>query len=481
MLIVKQPMKQQKTNLGLMGLTAIVVGGVIGGGIFNISKLLAEVASLGAIMISWIISSIGLLSIAMTFRTLNRVRPDLSQGIYLYSKTGFGNYTGFNIAWGYWMGTAIGNVVLSVMLNDAFGLFFPVLLEHGWPTFIFASCFSWFFTLVVSFGLKLATTVNTLSTILKFSALALIIILLFSFADYDMMRVDFWGKASHLGPLSRQVNSTLLTTLFFFIGIEGAIIVATRARRPSDIGNATILGTIICLILNIMVCILAFGFVSRQEMIQLDDPVIGQILGKSIGDWARIFVNISVIVSVAGAWLVSTIIAAELPAAAARDRILPHFFAWHNKNGSPVNALLINAGFIQLFLFITLLARNIYVLSADISGILILPTYILSALFLIKIGLKKNIYQERAISRQIAMLTGTITVVYCLWIIYAGNIHLLLLSSGVYVVGIFFYWFTHYKTIRSVKQLFTVGDRYVIALLIAATVFSILWEWKRLD
>ena len=126
MLIVKQPMKQQKTNLGLMGLTAIVVGGVIGGGIFNISKLLAEVASLGAIMISWIISSIGLLSIAMTFRTLNRVRPDLSQGIYLYSKTGFGNYTGFNIAWGYWMGTAIGNVVLSVMLNDAFGLFFPI-------------------------------------------------------------------------------------------------------------------------------------------------------------------------------------------------------------------------------------------------------------------------------------------------------------------------------------------------------------------
>lgn len=471
-------MGQQQTKLGLVGLMAIVVGGVIGGGIFNIGKILAEGASLGAIIISWIISGTGLLSIALTFTTLNKVRPELSSGIYTYARTGFGNYAGFNIAWGYWMGTAIGNVVFSVMLNDAFGLFFPVLLEHGWPTLIFASCFTWFFTLLVSFGLKLATAINTISTIIKFSSLSLIIVLLFSFANYDLMHFDFWGKESGMGPLSGQINSTMLTTLFFFMGIEGAVVVSSRARIQSDIGKATIFGYLICLFLNITVCILSFGFVDQAQIVKLNDPSVAQILGNSIGEWARIFVNISVIISVAGAWLVSTIIAAELAADAAHDHIMPRFFARRSKDGAPINALLVTAGFIQVFLFLIIRARNIYVLSVDIAGILILPTYILTGMFLVKSGLKKHIYSDKLIARQLATATGTTALLYCLWVIYAGNIHLLLLSSVVYVIGILFFWITRRKQLTQNEHLFTVTDRYIVCLMIAASLFSLLLQWE---
>lgn len=471
-------MEREKEKLGLVGLIAIVIGGIIGGGIFNISKILAEGASLGAIIISWGISGIGLSGIAMTFKTLNEVRPDLSKGIYKYARTGFGDYAGFNVAWGYWMGTAIGNVVFSVMLNDAFGLFFPILLKHSWPTLIFASCFSWFFTLLVSFGLKLATAINTISTIIKFSSLALIIILLFSFANYNLLHIDFWGKASHLGPLSKQINSTMLTTLFFFMGIEGAVIVASKARIPSDVGKATIIGYLICLILNIMVCILSFGFIDQAEMVKLNDPALAQILGKGVGEWARIFVNVSVIIAVAGAWLVSTIIAAELPATAATDRVLPHFFARRNKREAPINALLITACFIQLFLVLILQLKNIYVLSVDISGIMILPTYILSAMFLIKSTLKKRIHINTPITRQVSIISGTVTALYCFWVIYAGNVHLLLLSSVVYVIGIFFYWLTQHNHLPSRTKLFTNTDRYVVGLLIVAMIFALLLEWE---
>lgn len=471
--------QQERTKLSLVGLTAIVVGGIIGGGIFNIGKVLAERASLGAIMISWVISGIGLLGIAMTFKTLNSTRPDLSSGIYMYARAGFGKYMGFNIAWGYWIGASIGNVVLSIMLNDAFGLFFPILLEHGWPTIIFASCFSWFFTLLVSFGLKLASAINTVSTIIKFSSLALIIILLFSFAHYDLMHFDFWGKENHLGPLSDQINSNLLTTLFFFLGIEGAVIVASRARIPSDVGKATIIGYLVCLALNVLVCILCFGFVNQPEIIKLNDPAVAQILGNSIGDWARIFVNISVIFSVAGAWLVSTIIAAELPAYAAQDHVLPHFFAGRNKDGSPINALLITACFIQVFLFLILQYKNIYILFADMSGIMVIPTYILSAMFLVKAGLKKQIYNNHSVARQMAIITGTIAALYCLWVIYAGNVHLLILSSVVYVIGLFFYWLTQHKLLTKEERLFSITDRYIVGLLIAAMLFSILLAWER--
>lgn len=474
-------MEQQQTKLGLIGLIAIVVGGIIGGGIFNIAKVLAHQASLGAITISWIISGTGILAIALTFKTLIAVRPDLSNGIYSYTRTGFGEYAGFNIAWGYWMGSAIGNAVFAIMLNDAFGLFFPVLLKHSWPTLIFCSTFTWLFTFIVARGMKLAAAINTISTIIKFSSLLLIIVLLFSFANYALMSFDFWGKESHLGPLSDQINSTMLTTLFFFMGIEGAVVVSSRAIQQSDVGKATVIGYLICLFLNITICILSFGFMPQAQLAELNDPSLAQILGKGIGEWARVFVNLSVILSVAGAWLVGTIIAAELPAQAARDRVLPAWFAKTNRKKAPIGSLLITSSFIQLFLFLVVKAHNFYLLSIDISGILILPTYIFSAMFMVKSGLHKEIYENRNISRQLAIITGTAAVLYCLWVIYAGNIHLLLLSSGVYIIGIIFYEITHWNDRKAGIPIFKVTDRYIIGLLIAALLFSLLIEWKFLS
>lgn len=470
-------MENTQPKLGLIRLITIIVGGVIGGGIFNIAKILAHDASLGAITISWIISGFGILAIALTFKTLNTTHP-IPPGIYSYARNGFGNYTGFNIAWGYWVGAAIGNVVFSIMLNDAFGLFFPALLKHGWPTLIFASCCNWMFTLIVSFGLKIATAINMVSTIIKFSTLLLIIVLLFSFANYDMLSFDFWGQESNLGPLSRQINSTMLTTLFFFMGIEGAMIIASRARKASDVGKATVIGYLICLVLNVLVCILCFGFIHQPQLEQLNDPALAQILGKSVGEWARVFVNVSVIISVAGAWLVSTIIAAELAAGAAKDNVLPHFFAHYNRREAPVSALLITAVFIQLFLFLVIKVHNFYLFSVNISGIMILPTYILSSIYLVKAGLNKKIYVEQPYARQAAIITGTVASLYCLWVIYAGNIHLLMLSSVAYIIGIAFYRLAHRKDQKAGVQIFTVTDRYVMGLMIVAMIFSLLLEWE---
>lgn len=477
---VEKGMEKEQAKLGLVGLIAIVVGGVIGGGIFNISKILAEGASLGAILISWLISGSGILCIAFTFILLNASRPDLSQGIYHYARAGFGNYAGFNIAWGYWIGTALGNVVFSVMLNDACGLFFPVLLEHRLPTLIFASGATWLFAGLVALGLKVASVINTISTIIKFSSLALIIVLLFAFANYDLLSWDFWGRQSHLGSLSRQIDSTMLTTLFFFMGVEGAIVVSYRARCAPDVGKATIIGCLICLLLNILVCVLSFGFVTQPEMVKLNDPALAQVVAIGIGEWARVFVNLSVIVAVAGAWLVTTIIAAELPAKAAFDHVLPHFFSRYDKRGTPVGALLITTCFIQLFLFLVLRVHNAYVFFADLSGIMILPTYIVSALFLVKGSRGKRIYPDQPFRRHLAVLTGLLTAFYCFWVIYAGNIRLLLESSVVYLIGIFFYWLTYRQNLSERAVLFSRGEWYTVAAISLAFVIALVWELKHM-
>lgn len=473
-------MEKEQAKLGLVGLIAIVVGGVIGGGIFNISKILAEGAALGPILISWLISGSGILCIAFTFIQLNTSRPDLSQGIYHYARAGFGNYAGFNIAWGYWIGTALSNVVFSVMLNDACGLFFPVLLEHRLPTLIFASCATWLFAGLVALGLKVASVINTVSTVIKFSSLALIIVLLLAFADYDLLEWDFWGRQSHLGPLSRQIDSTMLKTLFFFMGVEGAIVMSYRARRVADVGKATIIGGLICLLLNILVCVLSFGFMTQPEMVNLDDPALSQVVAKGIGEWARIFVNLSVIVAVAGAWLVTTIIAAELPAKAAFDHVLPHFFSRYDKRGTPVGALLITTCFIQIFLFLVVRVHNAYVFFVDLSGIMILPTYILSALFLVKGAKVRQIYPDRPARRHLAILTGVLTAFYCFFVIYAGNIRLLLQSSGVYLIGILFYRLTYRQNLSERTVLFSKVEQYAVAGIALAFAGALVWELKQL-
>ena len=129
--------KAKSHKIGLFGLIAMVVGAMIGGGIFDIPQNMAASSSLGAVLIAWVLTGIGMFGLAFTFKILAEERPDLSIGIYSYARAGFGKYVGFNSAWGYWIEAITGNVAYAVMLNDSFGRYFPILLKHQWPTVVF--------------------------------------------------------------------------------------------------------------------------------------------------------------------------------------------------------------------------------------------------------------------------------------------------------------------------------------------------------
>ena len=242
-------MSDDSKKLGLGGLIAIVFGSIIGGGIFNISQNMAADAGLGAILISWIISGIGILFLVMTFKVLADKRPDLNAGIYQYAKEGYGNYVGFNVAWGYWLCAASGNIDFAVMLNDSFGDFFPILLKHGWQTVVFGSAFIWLMYFIVSLGVKSAAALNTIVTIIKFAALILIVAILIIGFRLKSFTFDFWGHVDNLGSIVSQVKSTMLVTLWCFIGVEGAVVMSARAKNSRDIGKAGIIGFLLSLLL----------------------------------------------------------------------------------------------------------------------------------------------------------------------------------------------------------------------------------------
>ena len=240
-------MKQEKAfidkdKLGLTGLVALVFGMMVGSGIFNIPQNMAVGAGLGAVLIGWAITATGMLMLVSTFKILSDRHPELNEGIYLYAEKGFGRFTGFNVAWGYWLCACFANVAYAVMLNDTFGAFFPTLLHHGLPTILFCSALIWTMYFLICSGMRTSSIIATGAAVMKLSVIALIIILLALNIKYETLTADIWSLNEGLGGITSQVKSTMLVTLWCFIGIEGAVVMSGRARRQSDVGKAGVIG-----------------------------------------------------------------------------------------------------------------------------------------------------------------------------------------------------------------------------------------------
>ena len=158
-----------KKQLGVLAMTLLVVSAMFGGGVFNIPQNMAQSAALGAILIAWGVTISGIFFLARTFQVLADVRPDMTSGIYMYSRAGFGKLVGFLIAWGYWMSTAFGNVGYAVLLMDALNYFFPPYFKGGntWEAVLLASVIIWTLSLFVMRGITGATILNNIGTFAK--------------------------------------------------------------------------------------------------------------------------------------------------------------------------------------------------------------------------------------------------------------------------------------------------------------------------
>ena len=466
-------MNQRDKKIGLIGLTAIVFGSVVGGGIFNIPQNMAQGASLVAVIIAWVISGTGILFLVETFKILNDERPDLKSGIYTYAREGFGEYVGFNSAWGYWLSAALGNVAFVIMLNDALGRFFPILQHHGLPTIILGSILIWFVNAVVRRGIQNASFLNVISTVAKFIAIGLIVAIFILFFKTDLMLSNPWGKGYNLGSIPTQVMSCMMVTLWCFMGVEGAVVVSDRAQNSRDVGKATLVGFILALILYMALSTLSFGFLTQPELAKLDDPSTAYVLQKGVGNWAVSFVNICVIISVGGAWLAWTILTAEVSFYAAKSRVFPKLFRYENKKGAPSYALIITSIIMQCFLLLVVTANNVYLMAINVAAVMILPPYLLSSLFLTKASLQKKIYADDTKKRNRAFIIGLLSSIYCVWMIYSAKLSIFISTSVFYLIGIYFYYKAHHDDKHNRGNMFGLGDKLLMLGFVIAAIMAV--------
>ncbi len=430
-------MSDSAKKLRLGALIALVVGSMVGGGIFSLPQNIAASASAGATLIGWLITGVGMLTLAFVFQTLANRKPQLDGGVYVYAKAGFGDYMGFSSAWGYWISAWIGNVSYMVLLFSTLGYFFPVFGEgNNLASILGASVVLWLLHFLVLRGIHEAAFINTLTTIAKMVPLAVFIVIAAIAFKLDVFTRDFWGQGnSELGSVMDQVRNMMLVTVWVFIGIEGASIFSARAEKRADVGKATVIGFIAVLLLLVLVNLLSQGILAQAQLAGLKNPSMAAVLEHVVGPWGAMLISIGLIVSLAGALLSWTLLCAEILFASASDHTMPEFLRKENANKVPVNALWLSNGLIQLFLIITLFNDATYLKLLYLATSMILVPYFWSSAYAVLLAVRGETYENDAGQRNKDLLIALISTVYAIWLVYAAGVQYLLLSALLYAPG----------------------------------------------
>jgi arginine:ornithine antiporter/lysine permease len=433
-------------------LTAMVVGGMVGAGIFSLPRTFASATGpLGAV-IAWLIAGTGMYMLARVFQSLAERKPDLDAGVFAYAKAGFGDYPGFLSAFGYWIGSCIGNVSYWVLIKATLGAFFPVFGDGNTVTaIVVASIGIWLFHFMILRGVQQAAAINSIVTVAKIIPIVVFIVIMVFAFKADMFRANFYG-GDLTGSLFEQVRATMLVTVFVFLGIEGASVYSRYAKKRSDVGAATIAGFIGVTGLMVLVSMLPYAVMQRASIAGMRQPSMAAVLESVVGHWGAVFVSIGLIVSVLGAYLAWSLICAEVLFAAAKTKDMPKIFATENANKVPAAALWLTNIVIQLFVISTYFSRDAFALMLSLTSAMTLIPYLFVAAYGFKVSKGGEAYATAPEGRQRDLIMAGIAVFYTIFMIYAGGMKFLLLSAVLYAPGTLLYIWSRREQNQTVFQ-----------------------------
>ncbi|MDE9452795.1 amino acid permease [Xenorhabdus bovienii] len=454
-------------KLGLTSLTALVLSSMVGAGVFSLPQNMAQVGSPAALMIGWGITGVGILFLATSLLLLSRLRPDLDSGIFTYAREGFGELVGFCSAWGYWFCAIIANVSYLVIVFAALSFFtdteHSVIFGDGntWQSLIGESILLWFVHWLVLRGVQTAASINQLATVAKLLPLGMFIILAVIAFKMDVFTFDFTGIEMGI-PVWQQVKDTMLITLWVFIGVEGAVVVSARAKKRKDIGIATVLAVVSALGVYILVTLLSLGLVARPELAAMRNPSMANLMVGLIGSAGEIVIIAGLIISVCGAYLSWTIMAAEVPFIASLHGSFPKVFNKQNAKKAPESSLWITNGAVQISLILIWLSGSNYNMLLSIASEMILVPYFLVGAFLVKVAFQR--------SNRVLLLIAVGACTYGVWLLYASGLMHLLLSVVLYAPGLLVFLYAR-KQNQGQKPL-NILEKSAIVILILMTIPS---------
>ncbi|MBB4186241.1 amino acid transporter [Sinorhizobium terangae] len=230
-------------KLSLAYLSALVVGSMVGAGIFSLPRTFGNATGPFGAIVAWCIAGAGMYTLAHVSRVLAECKPDLDAGVYAYARPVLATMpASFRPSAG--LVGCIADVLYWVLIKAILGAFFPVFGDGNTVAAVLVSSVAlWGFHFMILGGIKEAAAINSVVTVAKIVPIVIFVVILLGAFEADLFRTKFWGGAGMPeASLFEQVRGTMLVTVFVFIGVEGASVYSRCARKRSDVGVATSLG-----------------------------------------------------------------------------------------------------------------------------------------------------------------------------------------------------------------------------------------------
>ena len=422
-------MTKQNQKIGLLAATSLVVGNIIGAGIFVLPASLAKFGSIS--IVGWLFTATGALILAKIFSNFSKKLRGKSGGPYIYSKVVFGDFIGFLVAWGYWISCWVNNAAIAVAIVSALSFFFPELVTNPFYATLTGLSFIWFFTFTSSKGIKSSGNIQILTTIAKL--IPLVLIILFGFFIFDL---EIFPEFNLTDQNDFEILPIVaVMTLYAFLGLECASIPAENIKNPEKtIPKATMAGTLISTLIYILSTIVLFGIIPAENLINSPAPFAeaGEIIG---GKYFGFLISAGAAISAIGALNGWILITSYMPMTMANDRLFPKVFAKKNKKGFPYLSLLLGSiltsfvmtmnytdGLVDRFEFLILLTT----LSTLIPYFFVSVSYIL-------FHVEKRLFKINSFRSVILGLFGSM---YSLWAIFGSGIDSIVYGTILLILGI---------------------------------------------
>jgi arginine:ornithine antiporter/lysine permease len=425
------PATSSAQKLTFLTMTAMVVGSMVGAGVFSLPRRFAQETGVAGALIAWSIAGTGMLMLAFVFQTLAVRKPELDAGVYAYAKAGFGEYLGFFSAFGYWASACVGNVTYWVLIMSTVGAVVPALGAGDTLLSVALSTVGiWVFYLLIRQGVKDAAILNRIVTIAKVVPIIVFVILALFYLDPQVFADNWSGEGE--GSLFEQVRGTMLVTVFVFLGVEGASVYSRHAERREDVGRATVLGFLMVFSVFASVTIVSYGILPYAEIAELRQPSMAGVLEAAVGQWGGVFVSVGLIVSVLGAYLAWTLMAAEVLFVAAKDDDMPRFLERVSDVDVPGAALLMSTILVQVMLVVTMFSEDAFNFALDLTSALTLIPFLLAAAYALKLVLTKETYDVAPAGYGREFVVALLATAYTAFLLFAAGPKFILVSFIIY-------------------------------------------------
>jgi APA family basic amino acid/polyamine antiporter len=412
------PPKETARQLGFWMCVALVVGNMIGSGIFLLPASLAPYG-LNSVL-AWVMTATGAVVLAAVFSGLSRAFPH-AEGPYAYTRIAFGDLIAFVAAWGYWVSIWVGNAAIATGAVSYLSNLVPWIASQPGASAAVTIGFVWLFTAINVIGVRTAGQVQVVTTVLKLVPLLAVAGLGVVLAITRDPRL-VWSAPGAPAMSISAVTAAATLTLWALVGFESAAVTAQRVIDPErNIPRATMAGTVLTAVIYVLSCTAVLLVIPAKELAVSTAPfadVAKLFWGAAAGHWLALFAAISGLGALNG-WI---LLHGELPFQMARNGLFPKVFARVSSRQTPAAALCISSMLVTVMVLVNYgkSVVEIFTFLILLSTTATLVLYLLCALAALVLLRNDKLAapRGRAIALAVASVVGAL---YALWAIYGAG------------------------------------------------------------